>query len=148
MSMVLSSLLWFLIVDEKSKSSTAKGIMFEDMQMTVIVIKGKHDLVFKTRTSSKCYQNHSYTYHKQEKNMLKQSITERNITRTLKEIKYLEAILDQGLNWNRQIDRIIYKATIAYWSCQRVFGKTWELLLRTIYWLHRTVIIPMVTYVS
>lgn len=46
----------------------------------------------------------------------------------------LEVILDQRLNWNKQMNKIANKPIMAYWSCQRLCGKTWELQPKMIYW--------------
>lgn len=52
----------------------------------------------------------------------------------------------QRLNWNKQADKIIHKATAVYWSCSRFFGKTLVPQARMIYWLCEAVMKSMITY--
>jgi hypothetical protein len=40
------------------------------------------------------------------------------------QVKYLEVILDEKLNWNSHIDHRKENNTIVFWQFQRVTGKT------------------------
>lgn len=52
--------------------------------------------------------------------MYSQSVAEK-FTTGISEVKYLGAILDQGMNWNKQVDKITHTESIAYWYRQRLF---------------------------
>jgi hypothetical protein len=49
------------------------------------------------------------------------------------EVKYLGVILDKGLTWKKQLDKVIDKAYEAFWTCRGTFGKTWGLKPKVVY---------------
>ncbi|KAG7309924.1 hypothetical protein JYU34_004438 [Plutella xylostella] len=64
------------------------------------------------------------------------------------EVKYLGITLDNKLNWNKHLDNKIKQATIAFWQCKRMLGKTWGLKTKLTLWLYKAVIRPTITYGS
>ncbi|KAG7307057.1 hypothetical protein JYU34_007191 [Plutella xylostella] len=64
------------------------------------------------------------------------------------EVKYLGITLDNKLNWNKHLDNKIKQATIAFWQCKRMLGKTWGLKPKLTLWLYKAVIRPTITYGS
>jgi hypothetical protein len=64
------------------------------------------------------------------------------------EVKYLGLILDKGLTWKKQLDKVNVKAYKAFWICRDIFGKTWGLKPNVLYWIHTAVVRPVVTYAA
>jgi hypothetical protein len=61
------------------------------------------------------------------------------------EVKFLGIILDKGLTWKKQLDKVIDRAYKAFWTCRVTFGKTWRLKSKVVYWIHTAVVRPIVT---
>jgi hypothetical protein len=61
-------------------------------------------------------------------------------------VKYPGLILDKGLTWWAQLKNVMNKAYRACGTCKGTLGKTWSLKPRSGYWIHTTVIRPMLTY--
>jgi hypothetical protein len=49
------------------------------------------------------------------------------------EVKYLGRILDKGLTWKMQLDKVTDKAYKAFWRCRSTFRKTWGLKPKVLY---------------
>jgi hypothetical protein len=64
------------------------------------------------------------------------------------QVKYLGVTLDSKLNWKFHMDNRTRKASIAYWQCRKVIGKTWDLQPKVVYWIYTSVIRPMLTYAA
>lgn len=62
------------------------------------------------------------------------------------EVKYLGVILDSRLNWSSHLNNKIEKATVVFWQCRRMVGRTWGLNPKITLWLYQAVIRPMVSY--
>lgn len=62
------------------------------------------------------------------------------------EVKYLGVILDSKLNWSSHLNHKIDKATVTFWQCRRMVGKTWGLTPKTTLWLYTAVIRPIISY--
>lgn len=62
------------------------------------------------------------------------------------DVKYLGITLDSKLNWAKHLDNKIKKATISFWQCRRMIGKSWGLSPKITLWLYNTVIRPSLTY--
>jgi hypothetical protein len=62
------------------------------------------------------------------------------------DVKYLGLVLDKGLTWKGQLDKVIDKAYNAFWTCRGMFGKTWGLRPHVVYWIYTAVIRPIITY--
>jgi hypothetical protein len=61
---------------------------------------------------------------------------------------YLGVILDNGLTWKKQLDKVIDKAYKAFWTCRGTFGKTWELKPKVVYRIYTVMVRPTVTYAA
>lgn len=162
---VLSPLLWSIVVDSLLNKLNQKG--FETQGYAddlVITIRGRHD-----RTISSLMQNALNVvndWSKKENLRVNPSkttlipFTRRRklnlIAPTLNgtqinfssETKYLGIVLDRKLTWNPHLTRTTERATVAYWCCKRLLGKTWGLSPKLIYWSYRTIIRPLVTYAA
>ena len=64
------------------------------------------------------------------------------------EVKYLGITLDRRLNWNAQLNNTLNKATRVFWACRKLFGRTWGLSPKMIFWLYNTIVKPAVTYAA
>jgi hypothetical protein len=62
------------------------------------------------------------------------------------EFKYLGVILDQKLTWNAHSAYVCSKAIRAYWTCNRLFGKTRSLRHKLIYWYYTSIVGAILTY--
>lgn len=62
------------------------------------------------------------------------------------EVKYLGVILDSKLNWGAHMEARLTTATICFWQCRRMIGKTWGLTPKIVLWLYTAVIRPMLCY--
>jgi hypothetical protein len=57
-------------------------------------------------------------------------------------------MLDTKLNLNSHIDHRMQKAIIAFWQCWRATGRTWGLKLKVVYWIHTSVVRPILNYAA
>ena len=64
------------------------------------------------------------------------------------EIKYLGVTLDSKLTWNRHVEKTIRKSEITLAVVRRMYGKTWGLSPRMMYWLYTSVVKPAITYAA
>ena len=64
----------------------------------------------------------------------------------VKEVKYLDVILDSRLNWGKHIRTKCSKAISTFWVCRRAFGITWGLEPEKVKWLYDAIIKPRLTY--
>jgi hypothetical protein len=55
-------------------------------------------------------------------------------------------MLDKGLTWEKQLDRVTNKAYRAFWSCRGKFGRIWGLRPKVVY--YTMVVRPIVTYAA
>lgn len=62
------------------------------------------------------------------------------------EVKYLGVILDSKLIWNKHLDNKLEKASIIFWQCRRLMGRSWGLSPKITIWLYTSVIRPIITY--
>lgn len=62
------------------------------------------------------------------------------------EVKYLGVVLDKKLNWNSHIKSTTERAVRAMWACRRMFGRTWGLSSKMIYWMYIMIVRPIITY--
>jgi hypothetical protein len=46
----------------------------------------------------------------------------------------------------KQLDKAINKTYNTFWICRGIFGKTWGLKAKVVYWLYTAVVRPIVTY--
>jgi hypothetical protein len=64
------------------------------------------------------------------------------------EVKYLGLTLDKGLTWKTKLHKVINKTYKAFWTGRGMFGKTWGLKPKVIYWIYSVVVRPIVTYAA
>ncbi|KAL7724938.1 hypothetical protein ACLKA6_007542 [Drosophila palustris] len=64
------------------------------------------------------------------------------------EAVYLGVTLDSKLTWNSQLSKTINKATRAFFACNRLFGRTWGLTPKMIFWSFTTIVKPILTYAA
>ena len=62
------------------------------------------------------------------------------------EAKYLGVILDSKLSWKRNTEERMKKALSAFYTCKRLFGKTWGSPPHIIYWMYKAIVRPILTY--
>ncbi|XP_047990715.1 uncharacterized protein LOC125229817 [Leguminivora glycinivorella] len=62
------------------------------------------------------------------------------------EVKYLGVLLDNKLNWSNHLNSKIEKATVVFWQCRRMVGRTWGLTPKITLWLYQAVIRPIISY--
>ena len=62
------------------------------------------------------------------------------------QVKYLGLTLDRKLNWRTTVEERIKKATIAFFTCKRLFGRNWGLRPQMVYWLYISIVRPILTY--
>jgi ribonuclease HI len=62
--------------------------------------------------------------------------------------KYLGVTLDKRLNWNKHISGVTRRAIRAFWACSGLFGKSWGLSPKMIFWLYTSIIRPIVAYAA
>ena len=60
--------------------------------------------------------------------------------------KYLGLILDRKLHWKLNLEDRCRKACVAFYTCKRMFGKSWGLDSRIILWLYTAIVRPILTY--
>jgi hypothetical protein len=72
------------------------------------------------------------------------------MTQLSSEVKYLGiwATLDKGLTRKKQLNIIIKKDYMAFWTYRGTFGKSWGLKPRVIYWIYTAVVRPIATYAA
>jgi hypothetical protein len=61
---------------------------------------------------------------------------------------YLGLMLDKGLTWKKQLDKVINKAYKAFCKYRGTFGKTSDLKPKVIYWIYTAVVRAIVTYAA
>ena len=162
---VLSPLLWSLVVDGLLTMLSNRGLDVQGYadDLTVI-ISGKYDNIISELMQDAlkliwqwCRQeglsiNPNKTvivpFTKRRKLTLTNPTLNGTIINFSKEVKYLGVILDRKLNWREHLQKIQSRATKALWACKRLYGRTWGLKPRMIYWSFLTIIRPMVTYAS
>jgi hypothetical protein len=64
------------------------------------------------------------------------------------EAKYLGLVLDKGLTWGAQPDKVMNRAYRAFWSCRGSIGKTWGPKLKIVQRVYTMVVRPAITYSS
>lgn len=64
------------------------------------------------------------------------------------EVKYLGVTLDHKLLWGKHVSLKISQALTSFWSCRRVFGKTWGLSPSRVLWIYTAVIRPIIGYAA
>lgn len=60
--------------------------------------------------------------------------------------KFLGVILDSRLTWKANLEERTRKAQVAYFICQKAFGKTWGLTPKLVYWIFTAVVRPILMY--
>jgi ribonuclease HI len=60
--------------------------------------------------------------------------------------KFLGVTLDEKLNWNVHIESKVKKATMAFWQCRRIVGRSWGLSPKIVHWMYGAVIRPALSY--
>jgi hypothetical protein len=70
---------------------------------------------------------------KRNKKGLKEPLIISKTIQLSSEVKYLGLMLDKGLIWKKQLDKVITKACKAFWRCRDTFGKTWGLKPKVMY---------------
>lgn len=60
--------------------------------------------------------------------------------------KYLGVFLDRKLNFRRNIEERVRKATIALYSCKRAIGKRWGFSPKVVHWIYTAVVRPILLY--
>jgi hypothetical protein len=63
-------------------------------------------------------------------------------------INYLGLMLDKGLTWGVQLDKVTKRTYRAFWTCKGTFRKTWGLIPRVVPWLYTMVLRPTITYAA
>jgi hypothetical protein len=64
------------------------------------------------------------------------------------EVKYLGITSDKESTWKKQLDKVINKAYMVFWTCRGTFGKTCGLKPKVIYWIYTAKVRPTVTYAA
>jgi hypothetical protein len=64
------------------------------------------------------------------------------------EVKYLGLMLDKGLAWEEQLEKITKRAYRAFLTCKGTFRKTWGLKPWVIHWMYTMVVRPIITYAA
>ena len=62
--------------------------------------------------------------------------------------KYLGIILDAKLSWNLNIEHRVKKATVAFYTCRKMFGSKWGLSPKMVLWMYTAIVRPILTYGS
>lgn len=162
---VLSPLLWSLVADDLLNKLVESGfevIGFADD--VVIIVRGKFDTIIVERMQSALNFTLAWCdsqglsinptkttvipFTKRKKfdvNSLHLGNTKLELST---EVKYLGVTLDSKLSWNSHLDRILKKATSAFWACKRTFGKNWGLKPRMIHWIYSAIVKPRIMYAS
>jgi retron-type reverse transcriptase len=162
---VLSPLLWSIVADSLLNKLNQNG--FETQGYAddiVIIIRGRHDEIISNLMQNALNVVNDWSREENLKvNPNKTTIIPFTRRRKLhlkaptlngtqihfsNETKYLGVILDKKLTWNAHLTRTIKQATVAFWSCKRLLGKTWGLSPKLIYWSYRTIIRPIITYAA
>ena len=68
-----------------------------------------------------------------------------NLT-TSSEVKYLGLVFDSKLDWKKHLSNRILKACRIYGQCRKLFGLSWGLKPKYIYWMYSMLIIPYLMY--
>ena len=64
------------------------------------------------------------------------------------ETKYLGLLIDDQLKWDEHISKRVAKCKKIFFACKAAIGKKWGLDKNKIMWIHKTVILPTLTYGS
>jgi hypothetical protein len=64
------------------------------------------------------------------------------------EVMYLGVILDKGLTWKKQLDKVSDRTYKVFWKCRGTFGKTWGLKPKVVHWIYTVVVRTIVTYAA
>ena len=62
--------------------------------------------------------------------------------------KYLGLLIDDQLKWDEHITKRVAKCKNIFFACKAAIGKKWGLDKNKIMWIHKTVILPTLTYGS
>lgn len=62
--------------------------------------------------------------------------------------KYLGVILHSKLSWKLNTQHRVRRATVAYYTCRRMFGAKWGLSPRIVNWMYKAIVRPILTYGS
>lgn len=62
------------------------------------------------------------------------------------EAKYLGVLLDRKLNYKRNIEERVKKATVALYSCRGAIGKRWGFNPKIVHWIYTAVVRPILLY--
>jgi ribonuclease HI len=62
------------------------------------------------------------------------------------EAKYLGVVLDRKLNYKRNIEERVKKATVALYSCKKAIGKRWGFNPKIVHWIYTAVVRPTLLY--
>ena len=56
------------------------------------------------------------------------------------DVKYFRLVLDKGLTWKKQLDKVINKAYKDFWTRRSMSGKTWGLQPHVVHWIYTEII--------
>lgn len=162
---VLSPLLWSIVVDELLTELSNHGLEVQGYaDDLVVMIRGKCERILTDLMQNAL--NLVWNWCQKEdlsinpaKSVLVPFTKRRNLDlRSPKlngtkikfstEVKYLGITLDSKLTWNSHLQKVLAKATKAAWACSRLYGRTWGIKPKMIYWSYITVIRPIITYAS
>lgn len=161
---VLSPTLWSLVIDsllEELNTGPVQTVGYADD--LVILVNGKfpsivagimNEALIKVEKWCNMYQlsiNPSktvvipFTRKRDLKNMQSVKMYDKELQLS-NEVKYLGIILDKQLNWKKQSEYTMAKATRVFGMCRSAYGKTWGLNPKVLKWIYTMMVKPIILY--